>query len=148
MSTHTQILYQIIFSTKQRRPTLHKENREKLFKYNWGILKNNKCHLYRINGVSDHLHIVTHLHPSISLSDLVKDIKLGSSHYIKLNNLFPDFSGWQEGYSAFTYTIHEKNRLIEYVKNQENHHKKITFKEELTALLKEHQVEFDEDYLL
>jgi len=148
MSTHTQILYQIIFSTKQRRPTLYKENREKLFKYAWGILKNKKCHLYRINGVSDHLHIVTHIHPSISLSDLVKDIKLGCSHYIKLDNLFTDFSGWQEGYSAFTYSFHEKNRLIEYVKNQESHHKKITFKEELTALLKEHHVDFDENFLL
>lgn len=148
MSTHTQILYQIIFSTKHRKPTLVKENREELFKYIWGILKNKKCHLYRVNGVEDHLHIATHIHPIIALSDLVKDIKLGCSKYIKSTILFPDFTGWQEGYSAFTYTIKEKNRLIEYVKNQENHHKKITFKDELIALLKEHQVEFDEKYLL
>ena len=148
MSTYTQILYQIVFSTKKRKPVLLKENREKLYKDIWGILKNKNCHLYRINGVEDHLHIVTHLHPLISLSNLVKDIKLGSSSYIKENQLFPDFDGWQEGYAAFTYTIKEKEGLIRYVQNQEEHHKKMTFKEELLALLKEHNVEFDERYLV
>ncbi|MFO7845299.1 MAG: IS200/IS605 family transposase [Balneolaceae bacterium] len=148
MSTYTQILYQIVFSTKNRKPALIKKNREKLFKDIWGILKNKKCHLYRINGVEDHLHIVTHLHPTISLSNLIKDIKLGSSSYIKEHQLFPDFMGWQEGYAAFTYTIKEKKRVIRYVQNQEEHHKKMTFKEELIAMLKEHNVEFDEKYLM
>jgi REP element-mobilizing transposase RayT len=148
MSTYTQILYQIVFSTKNRKPVLLKENREKLYKDIWGILKNKNCHLYRINGVEDHLHIITHLHPSISLSNLVKDIKLGSSSYMKENQLFPDFDGLQEGYAAFTYTINEKEGLIRYVQNQEEHHKKMTFKEELVVLLKEHNVEFDERYLV
>jgi len=84
----------------------------------------------------------------ISLSNLVKDIKLGSSSYIKENQLFPDFDGWQEGYAAFTYTIKEKEGLIRYVQHQEEHHKKMTFKEELVTLLKEHNVEFDERYLM
>ncbi|MGM0745406.1 IS200/IS605 family transposase [Rhodohalobacter sp.] len=148
MSTYTQILYQIVFSTKNRKPVLLKENREKLYKDIWGILKNKNCHLYRINGVEDHLHIITHLHPSISLSNLVKDIKLGSSNYMKENQLFPDFDGWQEGYAAFTYTIKEKEGLIRYVQNQEEHHKKMTFKEELVVLLKEHNVEFNGRYLV
>jgi REP element-mobilizing transposase RayT len=148
MSTYTQILYQIVFSTKNRKPVLLKENREKLYKDIWGILKNKNCHLYRINGVEDHLHVITHLHPSISLSNLVKDIKLGSSSYMKENQLFPDFDGWQEGYAAFTYTINEKEGLIRYVQNQEEHHKKMTFKEELVVLLKEHNVEFDERYFV
>jgi REP element-mobilizing transposase RayT len=148
MSTYTQILYQIVFSTKNRKPVLLKENREKLYKDIWGILKNKNCHLYRINGVEDHLHVITHLHPSISLSNLVKDIKLGCSSYMKENQLFPDFDGWQEGYAAFTYTINEKEGLIRYVQNQEEHHKKMTFKEELVVLLKEHNVEFDERYLV
>jgi REP element-mobilizing transposase RayT len=148
MSTYTQILYQIVFSTKNRKPVLLKENREKLYKDIWGILKNKNCHLYRINGVEDHLHVITHLHPSISLSNLVKDIKLGSSSYMKENQLFPDFDGWQEGYAAFTYTVKEKEGLIRYVQNQVEHHKKMTFKEELVVLLKENNVEFDERYLV
>lgn len=88
----------------------------------WGIVKNKDCHLYRINGVDDHIHIVTHLHPSVSLASLVKDIKLASSDFIKKMELFKRFGGWQDGYGAFTYSINEKYRLIEYVKNQEVHH--------------------------
>jgi putative transposase len=147
MSTYTQILYQIVFSTKYRQPTLEKEGRESLFKYIWGILKNKKCHLYRINGVEDHLHIVTHVHPSVALAALVKDIKLASSDHIKATGLFQDFGGWQDGYGAFTYAFSAKDNLVKYVKNQEEHHKTVTFKEELIALLKEHGVEFDEKYL-
>ena len=76
MATHTQIIYHIIFSTKHREKTLDKDNRKEFFQYVWGILKNKKCHLYRLNGVEDHIHIVTDLHPTIALSSLVKDIKL------------------------------------------------------------------------
>ena len=119
-----------------------------MFKHICGLLKNKKCHLYRINGVEDHLHIVTHLHPSVSLSSLVKDIKVSSSLYIKEHNLFENFTNWQEGYGAFTYSIKEKDRLIEYVKNQESHHSIKTFKEEYIELLTEHGIEFDEKYLL
>ena len=147
MSTYTQILYQIVYSTKYRKPTLVKENRSELFKYIWGILKNKKCHLYRINGVEDHLHIVTHIHPSIAPAALVKDIKLASSEYIIEKALFPDFIGWQDGYGAFTYSFSAKDDLIKYVKNQEEHHKTKTFREELIELLEEHGVEFDEKYL-
>lgn len=148
MSTYTQILYQIVFSTKDREHSLNDENRKELFKYIWGILNNKKCHLYQIGGIADHLHIITHLHPSTALSDLIKDIKLASSKYIKTNNYFPKFNGWQDGYGAFTYSINEKEQLINYVKNQEEHHRKKTFKEELLDLFKEHGIEFDNKYLL
>jgi REP element-mobilizing transposase RayT len=148
MSTYTQIIYQIVFSTKYRERTLTKKNRQELFKYMWGVIKNNNCHLYRINGVEDHLHIVTHLHPSVALSNLVKDIKVSSSIYIKEQNLFENFNAWQIGYGAFTYSIKEKDRVIEYVKNQEERHRTITFRDEYRALLVENGVEFEEKYLL
>ncbi len=148
MSTYTQILYQIVFSTKYREPILIKPNREALFKYIWGVIKNKNCHLYRINGVEDHIHILTHLHPAVSLASLVKDIKVSSSLYIKEHQLFNGFTNWQSGYGAFTYSIKEKNRVINYIKNQEEHHRKKTFREEYIDLLKEHGVDFDEKYLL
>jgi putative transposase len=148
MSTYTQILYQIVFSTKNHESTLTSTSRPELFKYISGILKNKQCHLYRINGVEDHLHIITHLHPTISLASLVKDIKIASSEHIRKTELFTNFQGWQDGYGAFTYSIKEKDRLIEYVKNQEEHHKIKSFKEEYIELLKEHGVEYDEKYLL
>ena len=148
MSTFTQILYQIVFSTKDRKKYLIKENRDELFKYIWGITKNKNCHLYRINGVSDHIHIVTHLHQSIALANFVKEIKTSSSYWIKENQIFPEFQAWQIGYAAFTYSIDSKNNLIEYVKNQEIHHKKKSFLDELKELLIEHNVKFDGKYLL
>lgn len=147
MSTYTQILYQIVFSTKYRQPVLLQEQRPELYKYIWGILQNKKCHLYRIGGVEDHMHIVTHIHPSVALASLVKDIKVASSGYIKSANYFPGFEGWQNGYAAFTYAIEAKDNLIQYVKNQEAHHARKTFVEELQELLLEHQVAFDERYL-
>lgn len=88
MSTYTQIIYQIVFSTKNRLNTLSKDNRPKLFEYVIGILKNNKWHVYCINGVENHIHIVTHLHPTVALAWLVKDIKLASSSFIKDRSVF------------------------------------------------------------
>jgi REP element-mobilizing transposase RayT len=148
MNTYTQILYQIIFTPKNHEHTLTADRRMELYKYIWGILKNKKCHLYRIGGISDHIHILTHVHPSVSLSSIVKDIKIASVAHIKSNQLFSKFSGWQDGYSAFTYSINDKDRLTEYVNNQEEHHKKISFREELIGLLNEHGIVFDEKYLL
>ena len=147
MSTFTQTLYQIVFSTKHREKTLLKMQRPQFYSYIWDILKNKKCHLYRIGGIEDHIHIVTSLHPTVALSNLVKDIKVGSHDFNKRENLFPSFIGWQDGYAAFTYDISAKDNLIEYVKNQEEHHASISFKEELIILLKEHNIEFEEKYL-
>ena len=114
----------------------------------WGTLSTKKCHLYRINGVEDHIHILSSLHPSVALSELVKDIKVSSSLFIKKQKLFLDFDGWQEGYGGFTYSIKEKDKLIDYVKNQEEHHKSISFRDEYIQLLNDHHDEFDEKYLL
>lgn len=125
-----------------------KASRPLLFKYIWGVLKKKNCHLYRINGIEDHLHILTHLHPSVPLASLIKDIKLASNAYIKENNLFPDFVSWQEGYAAFTCSLKDKERLIHYIKKQEEHHKMKSFKEEYISLLHENGVSFDEKYLL
>jgi REP element-mobilizing transposase RayT len=97
MSAYTQTYYHIVFSTKDRHPVLRQERREALFRYIWGILKNRESHLYRINGADDHLHILTSLHPSVSLADLVKDVKTGSSLWIK--RYVP--VGFTHGYSPF-----------------------------------------------
>jgi putative transposase len=148
MTTYTQIIYHIVFSTKNRESVLSKNKREELFKFIWGVLKNKNCHLYRINGVEDHIHIVTHLHPTVSLSSLVKDIKVSSALYIKKENLFKKFTSWQDGYGAFTLSINEKDSVIEYVKNQEEHHKIKSFKEEYSSLLNDYGIVFDEKYFL
>ncbi len=147
MSTYTQILYQIVFATNKHENTMIESGQEKFYKYIWGILKNKKCHLYRIGGVEDHLHIVTHIHPTIAIANLIKDMKLASSSFIKSQNIFPNFNGWQDGYGGFTYAISAKDNLIGYVKNQKEHHKKVSFRDEYIRLLKEHGIEFNEKYL-
>jgi REP-associated tyrosine transposase len=148
MSTYTQILYQLVFSTKGREKTLIETGQEKLCRYITGVLKNKVCHLYRINALEDHIHIATHIHSSIALANLIKDIKLSASDLIKEKRLFPRFAGWQTGYGAFTYSISAKENLIQYIMNQKEHHKKITFREEFIKLLKDHNIKYDARYLL
>ena len=147
MSTYTQILYQIVFSTKHRKRTLIKQDRERLFKYITGLLKEKRCFAYQVNGVEDHIHIVTDIHPMVAPALLVKDIKLSTSYLIKREGLFPDFGGWQNGYGAFTYAPSAKYNLIKYVKNQEEHHRHKSSKTELIELLEEHEIVYDERYL-
>jgi REP element-mobilizing transposase RayT len=148
MSTYTQIIYHIVFSTKNRQGTLDIENHESLFRYTWGIIKNKRSTLHQMNGMTDHLHILTEVHPSIALADFVKDIKLASSHWIRDEKLFPSFDGWQEGYGAFTHSHPEKPRLMEYIKGQKEHHRRLSFKEELAGLLEKAGIQYDPKYLI
>ena len=143
-----QIYYQIVFATKYRQATIVEEHCHELYKYIWGVIQNKKCKLYRVNGVEDHIHIFSDLHPSIALADYVKDIKVASSLWMKENGKFPDFIGWQDGYGAFTYNIRQRDMIINYVKKQKEHHRKETFYDEYKRLLIENGVEFDEKYLL
>ncbi len=147
MSTYTQIYYHIVFSTKNRVPCLAKARRDQLFKYIWGILKNKKCHLYHINGVDDHIHILTSLHQTVTLADLLRDIKISSSKLIKERHIFSSFTNWQSGYGAFTHSLKEKQALVDYIKNQEAHHTKETFQDEYKRLLLEAGIQFDEKFL-
>ncbi len=148
MPTYTQIYYHIVFSTKGRQPVLTADRRDDLFRYIWGIVKNKGCHLYRMNGTEDHLHILSSLHPTVSLADFIKGIKGSVSRWIRANGVFRGFPGWQDGYGAFTHSEAEIGPLIEYIKGQQDHHRKLSFRDELRNLLLEAGVEFDEKYLL
>jgi putative transposase len=144
---HTKLIYHIVFGTKYRRRVLTKDKRKRLFKFIWGILQKKKCHLYRINGVEDHIHILTSMRTTMDVANLVKDIKVASHLWIEENEIFPEFIEWQVGYGAFTVSAYEKDGLIEYIKNQEAHHKIETYEDEYRRLLKEHDIDFNEKYL-
>jgi putative transposase len=103
--------------------------------------------LYRISGYKDHLHFLSDLHPNISLADYIKDIKISSSLWLKKNGNFPNFEGWAEGYACFTIAHKDRNRVIEYIKNQVEHHKSESFMDEYKRLLNEFGVKYDERYL-
>lgn len=148
MSSFKQIYYQIVFGTKYREPTIAEEHCEELYKYIWGVIEKKNCKLYRINGIEDHIHIFCDLHPSVALADLIKDIKVASNLWMKESGKFPDFTSWQDGYGAFTYNIRERDKIINYVKKQKEHHKKETYYDEFKRLLIENGIEFDEKYML
>ncbi len=148
MGTYKQIYYQIVFGTKNRKPTIASDHDRELFQYIHGIIKNKHGKLYRINGMEDHIHIFSDLHPTVCLSDYIKDIKVASNTWMKESVKFPAFDGWQEGYGAFTYSIQERDIIINYIKNQKEHHQSETFYDEFKRLLIENGIEFDEKYLL
>jgi len=143
MGTYHQLFYQIVFGPKDRRPVINPAHDKDLYKFIWGVTKKNNCTLYQINGIEDHIHIASHIHPSICISDFVKDIKTASSRWMKECGMFPAFEGWQAGYGAFTYSNREKDMIIKYVKNQKTHHKKETFYDEFKRLLIENGIAFD-----
>ncbi|KAA9349319.1 IS200/IS605 family transposase [Larkinella humicola] len=142
--SYRQILYQIVFGTKYRKPTINEIHCTELYRYVWGIVKSKNCQLFRINGVEDHIHILSDLHPTVALADLVKDIKAGSSRWMKESGLFPEFEGWADGYGAFTYSIRERDKIIRYIKKQKEHHKKVPFMEEYRSLLEENGLRYEE----
>ena len=143
---YTQILYHIVLRTKRSELSIAQENVSSLYKYIWGIIKNKKGTLYRINGMEDHIHILSDLHSSIALADFVKSIKVATSLWLKQSGDFPNFQGWEEGYAAFTYSYKDKEVLIRYIKNQQKHHQKENTRDELMRLWKENGIEPDARY--
>lgn len=146
MSSYRQILYHIVFCTKDRKQVLSENIRENLFRYIWGIVKSKGCVLYRINGMEDHIHLLSDLNPTLALSDYIRDIKRASSSWMKEQDVYCGFDGWADGYGAFTYAYRDKEMIMNYIRNQQIHHKKYSFIEEYKALLEEHHVVIDERY--
>ena len=99
-----------------------------------------------MNGTEDHIHILCDLHPNIALADYMRDIKTSSSMWLKQSGKFNTFEGWADGYAAFTYAWRDKEMIVNYIKNQLEHHKKVSFEEELRKLLKEQGIEVNESY--
>jgi REP element-mobilizing transposase RayT len=147
MSSYRQFIFHLTFRTKYNIPAIELEHKKELYRYIWGIVKNKNCILFQINGVENHVHILSDLHPSICLADFVKDIKVASSVWMKESGKFPKFRGWAEGYGAFTVAYRNKQTVINYIKNQEQHHKKVSFEKEYTRLLKDHGLNYDERYI-
>jgi REP element-mobilizing transposase RayT len=111
-----------------------------------GIIKNKNCFLYRINGMENHIHILSDLHPSLALADYVRDIKSCSSVWLKDSADYPYFDGWADGYAALTYSYRDKDMIANYIINQQVHHKHERFEDELERLLTEQGVVIDKRF--
>lgn len=146
MSSYRQILYHLIIRTKDNSQTLTQSNINELYAYIIGIIKNKSCFVYQINGMEDHIHLLSDLHPTVALADFVKDIKVGSALWIKKEGIFQSFEGWSDGYAALTYSWKDKDMIINYIKNQKEHHKRVSFNEEYKKLLEEQGIKIDERF--
>lgn len=146
-NTYSQIYVQIVFTVQGRQNLISPKNRDELQKYITGIIqkRNQKC--LAIFCMSDHVHILVSMKPSISISDLVRDIKAGSSNFINEQKWIVEKFNWQQGFGAFSYSKSHVQNVINYILNQEEHHKKTSFKEEYIAVLKEFEIEYQDQYL-
>jgi len=145
--TFTQIYVQLVFAVKNRETALRKEIRPHVFKYMSGILTNQKHKSIIINGLSNHVHILFGLNPSISVSDTVHEVKRCSTLFINKERLCVGRFSWQEGYGAFSYSRSQISDIYKYIEKQEETHKIKTFQKEYVQYLNKREMEFDEQFL-
>lgn len=145
--TFSQIYIQYVFAVKGRENLLLNPWRDEVFKYIAGIIKRKNQKPIIVNGVADHVHAFVGLIPSMNISDLIKDIKNNSSNFINERKYLKGKFSWQEGYGAFSYAHSQIESVYQYIANQEQHHKKKTFREEYIDFLKKFEIEFNEKYL-
>jgi putative transposase len=145
--SYTQLLYHIVYSTKDRQPWLIPPIRERLYPYLGGAIRDEGGTALCIGGVDDHIHILARLRQDKAISAVIGAIKANSSGWI--HREFSDLASfaWQAGYGAFTVSKSQQHRVGAYIEKQEEHHRRKPFKEKLIALLDAHQIEYDERYL-
>ena len=144
--TYTKLIYHIVFSTKERIPLIVPEIRDRLYEYLGGVIRGEKGSLMEIGGMPDHVHILARFGAAIAVSEMLKRIKGSSSHWLSQET--GTWFAWQNGYGAFSVSESQVAAVRKYIQQQEEHHKRISFKDELISLLRKHRIEFDEGDLL
>jgi len=146
-NTFSQINIHIVFTVLGKENLLSNSFRHELFKYIAGILNKSGEYSLAVNGYKDHVHAFFELKPSHCLSDVVQEVKTNSSKWINDNKLIKGKFAWQEGYGSFSYSRSQRDNVINYIINQENHHQKKSFNEEYLELLNKFEIEYDAKYL-
>jgi len=145
--TFTQIYIHVVFAVKGRQNLISNHWKEDLNKYIAGIIKGKGHKPIIVNGMPDHIHAFIGLKPVMAISDLVRDIKNNSSKFINSNKWIEGKFSWQEGYGVFSYSHSHIDKVFNYIKNQEEHHKKKTFRQEYMDLLNKFEIEYNDKYL-
>ena len=145
--THTNLLYHLVFSTKQRQPMISDSLAAELHPYLGGIVRGEGGEPLAVGGVADHVHLLVKLKPTIAVSDFLRQLKANSSKWINEEKWKLQKFGWQDGYGAFTVSRSQVTRVVEYIQIQKQHHAKQDFQNEYLDLLVKHEVEYDERYL-
>jgi putative transposase len=136
-----------VFSTKDRRPFITGDVRERLWPFLGGIARANKMKALSIGGVADHVHMLLSLPATMPIAKAMQLIKGGSSKWVHETLTDQRLFAWQIKYGAFSVSVSQLDKIIKYIENQESHHRKLTFQEEFIALLRKHNIEYDERYL-
>ena len=145
--TYTQLIYQLVWSTKEREALIPPIFQERLYQYMGGTLRQHHAVCLEIDGVEDHVHILAGIPPSVAIAKLIREVKVSSSKWLQRDVLGGRSFAWQEGYGAFSVSRSHMGPIAEYIQNQEQHHKSTSFKDEFLTLLRKNGVEFDERYL-
>ena len=148
MTSYKQLFYHIVFATYNHKHVLTEKYQKELYGFIHGIIKNKNSVLYQINGTDDHIHMLCFIHPTMSVSGFINIIKTSSNKWMKASGLFPHFDAWSTGSGIFTKSTSDKEMIINYIKNQKEHHRHKTFLEEYKRLLDEEGIVWDERYLL
>jgi REP element-mobilizing transposase RayT len=146
-STLTNLLVHIVFSTKNREPIITSPIRPDLYKYMGGIIRGEGGKLLEIGGIADHVHLVIRLKSIHSVATIVKIVKSKSSKWLNSQPKRPGRFEWQRGYAAFTVSASQLGPVRQYVRNQEQHHRRVSYQDELRAFLDKHGIEYDERYI-
>lgn len=147
-NTYTKMYIQFVFAVQDRASLIQSSWKNERYKYITGIVQNNKHKLIAINGMPNHIHIFVGYKPHQLIPDLLQDIKGDSSGWINNKGFIKGKFRWQEGYGAFSYSHSHIDRVVKYIMNQEQHHKKQTFREEYIELLSKFNIDYDEKYIL
>ncbi len=145
--TFSQIYIQYVFAVKGRENMLLPAFQDEIYKYIAGIVEGKDQKSLAVNGMEDHIHVLVGLKPAMRIADLVRDIKNNSSNFINEKGFLKQKFSWQDGYGAFSYSQSNFGSVIDYIKNQKEHHKKKTFKEEYIGFLKKFNIPFEDIYL-
>lgn len=146
-NTYTQLYFHIVFAVKGRKNQITSQLKEELYKYISGIITNKNQKLMIINGMPNHIHLLIGTKPDCNLSDLVRDIKANSSKWINDNKFVIGKFEWQLGFGVFTVSQLGVKNVIEYIKNQEIHHTKKSFREEYIDFLTTYEIDFKPEYI-
>jgi REP element-mobilizing transposase RayT len=145
-NTYTQLHIQVVFVVQNRQSLISKTWKAELFKYITGIIQNHGHKVLQINGMPDHVHVLIGMRPTQSLADLMQIVKQDSSKWINKKDFVLGRFSWQAGYGAFSYSNSEVPRVIDYIKNQEEHHKAFSFDDEYKNILTEFKIDYNEAY--
>lgn len=145
--TFSQIYLQFVFAVKGRKSLIPKAHKEELNKYITALVQNRKAKMLGVNCMPDHTHLFVGFKPSVLISDFIKEIKVESNLFIQSKQWVPGKFEWQDGYGVFSYGHSQIDAVIKYILNQEEHHRKQTFREEYVTFLKAFNVPYNEQYL-